>query len=139
MGDVRHILRHTGISDEGTNREVRDRLATRIDECVRAATADERRRRNLYERAVEASSYGASGMVSDGGQRLVWNPEAAWFEEACTGCRLEWYVDFRRVLQLLLLLFSYPVLLYIGLLFMGSGTGLAGIRQSGSNMVGLWE
>jgi hypothetical protein len=57
VGDVRHILRHAGISDEGTNREVRDRLAARIDECVMAATADERRRRNLYVRAVEAASY----------------------------------------------------------------------------------
>ena len=62
-GDVRHILRHAGISDEGTSREVRDRLATRIGECVLAATADERRRRDLYVRAVEAASHQARGTV----------------------------------------------------------------------------
>ena len=77
VGDVRHILRHAGISDEGTNREVRDRLAARIDECVVVATADERRRRALYARAVEAASHQARGTVCDGGQRLVWSPEAA--------------------------------------------------------------
>ena len=96
-------------------------LAVRIDECVEAATADERRRKTLYDRAVVNTTYWASGMTCRCGQQLMWNPEIAWFDEVCADCRREWCAGPRQMEKLLLCFYQFSVLTYIGLLFVGSG------------------